>query len=380
MQFNTGEKMETLLSVVVPCYNEERTLKRCVERLMDTEDAHLRLEVIIVDDCSSDNSLMIAHELRDRHPAVLVFQHERNRGKGAALRTGFSKATGQFVAVQDADLEYNPMELKQLLEPLITNRADVVVGSRFLSNGAHRVLYFWHSLGNRFLTFVSNMFTDLNLTDMECCYKVFRREIIQSIDLCEDRFGFEPEIIAKVAHMRVRIYEIGISYSGRTYGEGKKIGARDGFRALYCILRYNLHHVPMPLQFLFYLLVGGSAAFVNLIAFLGLLNANLPVIYAAPVAFAIAAAVNYVLSTLFLFRHRARWKTSTEILIYVGIVVCVGFLDLTTTRVMLSIGLSASTAKLVATGVGLLLNFAGRRYLVFPEAASGSWKPADSDQ
>ena len=229
------------LSVVIPCYNEEKTLRNCVKRVLGIAGESLSLEVLIVDDCSRDGSLEIARELEREYPEVSVLRHETNKGKGAALRMGFRAATGDFVAVQDADLEYDPMDLKRLLLPLIEGRADVVLGSRFLSLGAHRVLYFWHSLGNKFLTFVSNMFTDLNLTDMETCYKVFNRAVIQSINIEEDRFGFEPEIVAKVANMRLRVYEMGISYYGRTYEEGKKIGAKDGFRAIYCIFRYNLH-------------------------------------------------------------------------------------------------------------------------------------------
>jgi glycosyltransferase involved in cell wall biosynthesis len=176
--------------------------------------------------------------------------HDYNRGKGAALRTGFQHATGNFVAVQDADLEYDPQDLKRLLGPLRDGVADAVFGSRFLSHGAHRVLYFWHYLGNALLTFLSNMLTDLNLTDMETCYKVFRRDVIQSITIEEDRFGVEPELVAKVAQQRLRIYEMGISYYGRTYEEGKKIGIKDGFRALYCIFHYNAHRAPLPIQFL----------------------------------------------------------------------------------------------------------------------------------
>ncbi len=237
-------------SIVVPCFNEEKTLRKCIEKVLEIADETLSLELIIVDDCSKDRSLIIARELEDEYPQITVLNHTKNQGKGAALRTGFQKATGDFVAVQDADLEYNPMEFKKLLVPLINNQADVECGSRFLSAGYHRVLYFWHYVGNRILTFLSNMFTDLNLTDMETCYKVFRREIIQSIQIKENRFGFEPEIVAKVAHMRLRIFEIGISYFARTYEEGKKIGIKDGVRALYCIFRYNAHWAPLPVQFL----------------------------------------------------------------------------------------------------------------------------------
>lgn len=194
-------------------------------------------EVIVVDDGSSDSSRSILASIDDSRVKVIL--HERNHGKGAALRTGFAEATSSFVIVQDADLEYDPAEYPVLLEPLLDDRADVVYGSRFQSGRPHRVLYFWHSMGNRFLTLVSNMFTDLNLTDMETCYKCFKTSVIQNIHLEEDRFGFEPEVTAKLARKNLRIFEVGISYSGRTYAEGKKINWRDGVRALYCILRYS---------------------------------------------------------------------------------------------------------------------------------------------
>jgi len=236
------------LSVIVPCYNEEATLETCIKRLVALSDS-LELEIIIVNDASSDNSSVVASELAQEYHQVRVINHEINQGKGAALHTGFKLATKEYVAIQDADLEYDPQELKMLLQPLISGLADVVIGSRFLGSKVHRVLYFWHSLGNKFLTLLSNMFTDLNLTDMETCYKVFKRELIQKIDLQEKRFGFEPEIIAKVAQSGVVIYEMGISYYGRTYADGKKIGWRDGFRALYCIIKYNAFCAPMPMQF-----------------------------------------------------------------------------------------------------------------------------------
>lgn len=222
------------LTVVVPCYNEEATIETLLGQVLESPWV---AEVVVVDDGSRDRSRQILAGIAN--PRVRVILHEMNQGKGAALRTGFQHATSDFVIVQDADLEYDPAEYGTVLEPLLTNRADVVFGSRFLSGRPHRVLYFWHSMGNKFLTLMSNMFTDLNLTDMETCYKCFRREVIQSIDIEENRFGFEPEITAKLARGRWRIYEVGISYSGRTYDEGKKIGWRDGVRAVYCIVRYS---------------------------------------------------------------------------------------------------------------------------------------------
>lgn len=224
------------LSVVMPVYNEEKTIEQIVERV---QAVALDKELIVVDDCSTDETAQILDRLEEADN-VRVFRHDRNRGKGAALRTGFTEARGEVVIIQDADLEYDPQEYPKLLEPILEGRADVVYGSRFSGGQPHRVLYFWHSVGNRLLTLFSNMFTDLNLTDMEVCYKVFRREIIQAIEIEEARFGFEPEITAKVARLGARIYEVGISYSGRTYAEGKKIGWRDGVWAIWCILKYNL--------------------------------------------------------------------------------------------------------------------------------------------
>ena len=223
MKKNEDMTKQTTLSIIIPCYNEEATLELCINRILEIRNNNLSLDLIIVDDASTDNSLAIAKRLEKDIPEIRVFLHETNLGKGASLRTGIQHAIGDIVAIQDADLEYNPQEFVKLIQPLIQNEADVVFGSRYFFAGPHRILYFWHSLANRGLTFLSNMFTDLNLTDMETCYKVFKREIIQDIHIEENRFGFEPEIVAKVAYKRLRVYEIGISYNPRTYEEGKKI-------------------------------------------------------------------------------------------------------------------------------------------------------------
>ncbi len=365
----------SVLSIIIPCFNEASTLKCCVEKVLEIQNTELLLEIVIVDDASTDKSQDIARELAEKHAVIRITAHTVNQGKGAALRTGFKMATGDFIAVQDADLEYNPLDLKKLIQPLIYDEADVVLGSRFTSGDMHRVLYFWHYMGNRFLTFLSNIFTDLNLTDMETCYKVFKREVIQSIDIQENRFGFEPEIVAKMAHKRLRIFEAGISYHGRTYEEGKKIGVRDGFRALYCIFKYNAPHAPLPVQFLFYLFVGGIAATFNLFLFLMLYRLCLPIAIAAPVAFIAAAIVNYLLCIKLLFRHQARWKSSTEIIMFSILVLFVCLFDFGATATLLSFSFKPWIAKLVATVLGLLLNFAGRRFLVFPEPSSGPWHP-----
>jgi len=226
-----------MLSVVMPVYNERKTLRDVVAKVLAVP---LEIELICVDDGSRDGSREILAELQSQHSAMKVFLQPSNLGKGAALRRGIQEAMGNFVIIQDADLEYDPGEYPVLLQPLIQGKADVVYGSRFLGGGPHRVLYFWHSVGNRFLTLISNALTNINLSDMETCYKVFRRELIQAIPIEEDRFGFEPEITVKVAKRRLRIYEVGIGYWGRTYEEGKKIGWKDGFRALWALLKYSI--------------------------------------------------------------------------------------------------------------------------------------------
>jgi len=226
-----------LLSVIIPCYNEERTLDNIVDQVLRVK---VPMEVLVVDDASKDKSREVLAAILKREPRVKAFYHEKNQGKGAALATGFKHATGIYAIVQDADLEYDPREFYRLLVPALTRNADVVYGSRFRGHEAARVLYYWHSVANGWLTTLSNMASNLNLTDMETCYKLFRREIIQSIPLKETRFGFEPEVTIKIARMGCRVYELGISYNGRTYDEGKKIGLKDAFRALYCIIRYGL--------------------------------------------------------------------------------------------------------------------------------------------
>ena len=225
------------LSVIIPCYNEKATIKEIIDAVRNSSWPDI--ELIVVDDCSSDGTRdILQNEIKDKLDQLIL--QEVNQGKGAAIRTGIKQATGEVILIQDADLEYDPNEYEWLMTPIVEGRADVVYGSRFASGSAHRVLYFWHRLGNGLLTFMSNMFTNLNLTDMETCYKAFKADILKQIEIEENGFGMEPELTAKISKMKCRIYEVGISYYGRTYAEGKKINWKDGFRAIYCIIKYNL--------------------------------------------------------------------------------------------------------------------------------------------
>jgi glycosyltransferase involved in cell wall biosynthesis len=236
IEIKSNADIEPCLSVVMPVYNEAATVAEVIKVLLLQRPVQ---QLVVVDDASTDGTWEKLQSVTNGDARVTLVRHEQNQGKGAALRTGFARAIAPVVMVQDADLEYDPTEYHRLLAPILSGKADVVFGSRFLGAGAHRVLYYWHSVGNNLLTTFSNMATDLNLSDMETCYKAFRREVIQKIKIEEDRFGFEPEITAKVAALKVRIYEVAISYYGRTYAEGKKIGWCDGFRALWCIIKYN---------------------------------------------------------------------------------------------------------------------------------------------
>ena len=232
------------LSIVIPAYNEAPTIHKILERVRDVDLlGGIQKEVMLVDDCSKDSTHEAVEKFASENSSltIKIYRHKKNKGKGAAIHTGIREATGDYIVIQDADLEYDPQDFNQLIKPILKAKADVVYGSRFMGIGPHRILFFWHSLGNKFLTFLSNAFTNFNLTDMETCYKMFRSDIIKGLELKENRFGFEPEVTAKISRIKgIKLYEVGISYYGRTYEEGKKINWKDGFRAIYCILKYNL--------------------------------------------------------------------------------------------------------------------------------------------
>ncbi len=358
----TADSKPCVLSVVIPCYNEAQTLETCVEHVRAIAGAELALDVIIVDDCSTDGSADIACRLEAAHGDVRLFRHPVNRGKGAALHTGFAEARGDFVAVQDADLEYDPQELHHLLRPLRAGHADVVFGSRFVTHGAHRVLYFWHSMGNSFLTFLSNMFTDLNITDMETCYKVFRREVVQSLDLKEQRFGFEPEVVAKLAEKRLRIYEAGISYYGRTYGEGKKIGIRDGLRAVYCIIKYNLYRAPVALQFPLYALLLAPALAADLGVWAWTVSWWDSPAAASCAGFAAHALAAAAAAYLLVFRPTPNRAKTLEVTWLGMTLAATGAVE---TWLTLQ-GLSTTAGRAWALLLSLPVGYMGLRYLVFP--------------
>ena len=358
------------LSLIVPCYNEEHTLAVCVEQILRLKQQGIDLEIIIVDDCSKDKSCEVATQLAEKFGEVRLLKHRRNKGKGAAIRTGLLEATGEYIGIQDADLEYDPTQYSNLLQVMRDESADVVYGSRYLRpSKARRALYFWHTWMNKTLTFLSNMFTNLDLTDMETCYKLFRREIIQAIapSLEENRFGFEPEVTAKVALAGVRVYECAISYNPRTYEEGKKINWKDGVRALYCILHYSAHRAPLPMQILLYFFIGLTSAMVNVGSFITLLAAGINTGTAIVIAFIIAAAVNYLLCIAILFRHKAFWSTTGELFAYLVTVAFMGLVDYSITTGLLALSITPLWAKFWATVAGFVGNFALRRWLVFRE-------------
>ena len=355
------------LSLIIPCYNEEKTLRQIVERVLQLRKDWLGLELVIVDDCSKDASWQVAQQLKNEYTEIKLARHEVNQGKGAALRTGFLEATGDYVGVQDADMEYDPEDYLILLEPLMKGQADVVYGSRYLRPDSRRVLYYWHTWMNKTLTACSNMFTNLDITDMETCYKLFRREVIRKIAprLKENRFGFEPEVTAYVAEEKCRVYECAIHYNPRSYEEGKKIGWKDGMRALYCILHYGACNAPVPMQLLLYLFIGGTAALANLISFAICLRYQTPMLYAVTGSYVLSAAVNYLLCILILFRHKACWNTFGELAAYTVTLAIMGFFDYFITVGLIAIGTWVLAAKAIASVFGFFGNYLLRKYFVF---------------
>lgn len=363
------KNLPVMLSLVIPCYNEENTLAACIKRVLALKSYEICLEIIIVDDCSSDDSYRVACELAKKHSEIQVLRHPQNQGKGAALRSGIVYAHGAYVGIQDADMEYEPLDYLNLLEPLCDGRAEVVYGSRYLRPDTRKVLYFWHTWMNKTLTTVSNMFTNLDITDMETCYKLFKREVIQEIapTLKEERFGFEPEVTAKVAQGKYRVYECAISYNPRTFEEGKKINWKDGVRALYCILHYGAYTAPLPMQLLMYFFIGLISALINIALFCVFINLEFTILLSIVLAFLLAAGVNYLLCIALLFRHKARWSTQGELIAYMITIVIMGMLDYGMTNVLLTVGFSSVWSKTWAALFGFIGNFILRKYIVFPE-------------
>jgi len=355
------------LSLIIPVYNEEKSLESIVERTLAIKKdlGDIELELIIVDDCSNDNSFEIAKKLESEN--VKIFRHEKNKGKGAALKTGFMQASGEYIGIQDADMEYNPFDYIKLLKPLIENKADVCYGSRYLAHEERKVLYFWHTFMNKGLTYLTNMYSNLDITDMETCYKLFKKDVIKEIapKLKENRFGFEPELTMYVAQGGYRVYGCAIEYNPRSYEEGKKIKAKDGLRALYCILHYGAHKAPLPMQFLLYLIIGAISAIVNIIAFLIFTKSGFSLFQAVVFAFIISALINYFLCILLLFKHKARFSTIAEIIAYTLVVISMCYLDYCCTYLFLALSLDNFWAKALSSLVGVIGNFLFRKYFVF---------------
>jgi glycosyltransferase involved in cell wall biosynthesis len=365
------------ISIVIPVFNEEKTVAAVVERVSKAPlgAAGIAREIVVVDDCSTDATPSVLKTVAG--PEIRVVRQEVNRGKGAALRTGFASCTGDIIIVQDADLEYNPDEYPALLAPIIEGDADVVYGSRFVGASRHRVLYFWHSLGNISLTMLSNMFTDLTLTDMETCYKVMKREIAQRIVLQENRFGFEPEITAKLADLarneNVRIYEVGISYRGRTYTEGKKIGLKDAFRALYCIVKYNTS--PLA-NFVKYALDGVLVAFLQFVTLIGLVEAcGLVSLSGLNIAHAVSIEVSIIAG--FLVHSIVTWRQHLsgrgavirKFLLF-HLFNCVPFAVRVVVFFVLVQQAHYLVSALASAAVALAFNFWGYNYLIFAKKST----------
>ena len=363
------------LSLVIPIYNEENTIQNIVEKTLSIEkdkfaiENDIQLELILVDDCSSDKSLGIAQQLAKENNKIKVFSQKKNQGKGAALKRGFIEAQGDYIGVQDADDEYNPFDYLKMIKPLLEDKADVVYGSRYLKQDTRRILYFWHTFMNKGLTLLTNMYTNLDITDMETCYKLFKKDVIKQIvpKLKENRFGFEPEVTCYVAKGKYRVFECAISYNPRSYEEGKKIKAKDGLRALYCILHYGAHCAPIPMQFLLYIFIGGISAIINIATFMILTNMFDNLLLNISIAFALSALVNYLLCIALLFRHKARWSSFGEIVCYLITLAIMGAMDYGVTYGLLLCGLGNFWSKVISSFVAVFGNFLLRKYFVFYE-------------
>lgn len=368
--------------LIMPCYNEEKSLEKIItEKIIPLKNSckkeySLNLRLIIVDDASKDNSLQIAENLCKKYKWISVFKHSKNKGKGAALKTGLAKASGDYIGIQDADEEYNPMNYLTLLKPILDGKAEVVYGSRYLRRETRRVLSFWHTFMNKFLTLCSNMFTGLDITDMETCYKLFTKKVVSELapQLKEKRFGFEPEITSYIAQKRYKVYECAIEYTPRTYEEGKKVTYKDGFYALYCILHYGAPYAPLPMQILLYLFIGGVCAIVNLICFAIFLSCNMTLFSAILWSFLIAALLNYWLCIIILFKHKAFWNSSMELLMYLITIATMGLLDYALTWTFITVGCSNMWAKLFSIIINFIGNFILRKYLVFPLTKNTKFK------
>ncbi len=366
------KKLETL-SIIVPCYNEEKTLKMVVRKLIQTDINIPQKEIVIVDDHSTDSSLSIAKNLASQYDIIKVYSHDVNRGKGAALKTGFTKCSGDVIVCQDADLEYNPEELNLLLEPIMKGKASVVYGSRFLTGLPHRVLSFWHSFGNKLLTFLSNTMSDLNLTDMETCYKMFTQDVIEAIELKEKRFGVEPELTAKIASLskekRFAIYEVGISYSGRSSKEGKKIGLKDAISALRCIIKYNS---ATPAKLIKYLINGLVVAFSQLIsitAIVEILNQNNKAgqIGSYAISIEISILVGLFLHSYFTWKYPLRRSRKLfNLCMKFHLITAFSFaVRMILFSILFKLGMNYLPNTLIGIAVAIILNFIGYDKLVF---------------
>lgn len=363
----------SILSLIIPIYNEEKTLKEILDRVLKIEDNtffkdnNISLELILVDDFSTDNSYNIIKNLENSK--IKILKHSKNLGKGAAIKTGLIAANGDFIGIQDADSEYNPNEYIKLLKTMIENGADVVYGSRYLTQDNRRVLNFWHSFMNKGLTLFSNMYTNLAITDMETCYKLFKKDIIKSIapKLKENRFGFEPEITSYIAQEKCNVYECAITYNPRNYDEGKKIKAKDGFRALYCIMHYGKSSISLPFQFILYTLIGGICAVANISLFLFLTKIIDNLLINISISFIFSALLNYLLCIIFLFKHNAHFKTFGEILAYIITLIIMGSIDYVCTLAFLNLEMNNLLSKSLSNIVGLFGNFLLRKYFVFFE-------------